>query len=93
MTDERRCYAVDRVEGDRVVLIGDHDGGIVEVPLASLPFRVREGVVLRVPLGASGRPEWARAERDEAEERRRLEEGEARLERLRRRDPRGDVRA
>jgi len=93
MTEERSSYAVDRLEGDRAVLVRDHDLRIVEVRLTSLPFRVREGMVLCVPLGEHGEPQWARAERDEAEERRRLREGRARLERLRRRDPGGNVEA
>ena len=92
MTDERQWYAVDRVEGDRAILIGDHDGQPVEIPLASLPFRIRERQVLRVPVDASGRPDWARSELDEAEGRRRLAEASARLERLRRRDPGRDIR-
>jgi len=91
MTDERRSYAVDRIESGRAVLLGDHDARAVEVPVTSLPIEVREGMVLAVPLDARGRPDWGRAERDEAEERRRLAEGNARLERLKRRDPGGDL--
>jgi hypothetical protein len=48
-------------------------------------------MVLAVPLDAHGCPQWGRATRDEAEERRRLDEGEARIERLRLRDPGGDI--
>jgi Protein of unknown function (DUF3006) len=91
MTAERRYYVVDRLEGSRAVLIPDGPGEPVELPLAALPFRVREAMVLAVPLDARGNPRWDRAERDEAEERRRLAEGKARLERLKRRDPGGDV--
>jgi hypothetical protein len=91
MTGIRRWYAVDRVEGDRVVLIGDDDPRPVELPAASLPFPLREAMVLAVPLDAHGCPQWGRAERDEAEERRRLDEGRARIERLRLRDPGGDI--
>lgn len=91
MTGTRRWYAVDRIEGDRVVLIGDDDRRPVELPAASLPFPLREAMVLAVPLDAHGCPQWGRAERDEAEERRRLDEGRARIERLRLRDPGGDI--
>jgi hypothetical protein len=47
-------------------------------------------MVLAVPI-AKGTPDWKRATRDEAEERRRQDEGKARLARLRKRDPGGDV--
>jgi hypothetical protein len=90
MATRNRYYAVDEVDGDRAVLIDD-ERGRVEVAMGSLPFRVREGMVLSVPIDAKGRPEWFRAARDEAEERRRIKEGEERLERLRRRDPGGDI--
>lgn len=91
MTDTRRRYAVDRLEGGRAVLVADAGGDPIDVPLTTFPFPVREAMVLVVPLDAHGRPQWHRAERDEAEERRRLEEGEARLERLPVRDPRGNL--
>ena len=91
MTGTRRWYAVDRIEGDRVVLIGDDDRRPVELPAASLPIPLREAMVLAVPLDAHRCPQWGRAKRDEAEERRRLDEGEARIERLRLRDPGGDI--
>jgi hypothetical protein len=91
MTGDWRRYAVDRLEGRHAILIGDDDEQPVEVPLASLPFRVHEAWVLAVPLDRHGRPRWASAERDEAEERRSLAEGQARLERLKRRDPGRDI--
>jgi len=91
MTETRRWYVVDRIEGDRAVLVADDGGEPVDLPVASLPFQAREAMVLAVPLDGNGRPQWARAERDEGEERRRLNEGKARLERLKRRDPGGDV--
>lgn len=94
----RRCYVVDRVEGpstrSQLVLVDD-DGGVHTIAAASLPPRVvatgsLEGAVLRVPMDG-GRPDWGGAERDLVEERRRRDEGQARLERLRRRDPGGDL--
>jgi hypothetical protein len=92
MTDGFRRYAVDRLEGRRAVLVADAGGEPIPLALTTLPFPVREAMVLAVPLDAHGRPQWHRAERDEAEERRRLEEGNARIERLRGRDPDGDAR-
>ena len=91
MSVRHTWYAVDRLEDDHVVLIDD-DGGQVEQPVRAFPFRVKEGMVLRVPLNDRGRPAWTQAVRDEDEERRRLDEARARLERLKRRDPGGDVR-
>lgn len=91
MTGERRRYVVDRVEGDRAVLIGDDDRRSTDVPLTTLPLRVREAMVLTVPLDPGGKPVWSLAVRDEAEEARRQAEGRARLERLRGRDPGTDI--
>jgi hypothetical protein len=91
MLDFRRRYAVDRLEGDRAVLVPDQGGEPVLLALTTLPFPVREAMVLAVPLDPQGHPQWHLAERDEAEEGRRLEEGKARLERLKRRDPGSDV--
>src|SRR5437773_899139 len=50
-------YAVDRLEGQMAVLVGD-DETTVDLPRRNLPARVREGTVLRVELGADGRPDW-----------------------------------
>jgi hypothetical protein len=47
--------------------------------------------VIRVPLDATGRPDWRSAQPDHAETRRRLGEGAETLEQLRKRDPGGDV--
>jgi hypothetical protein len=91
MTADSRLYVVDRLEGDLAVLIGDDDTQ-VELPKTALPFRLKEGMVLRVSMDGHGQPQWTRAERDEAEERRRTGDARARLERLKRRDPGGDVR-
>jgi len=48
-------------------------------------------MVLTVPVDARSRPDWTRTARDEVEERRRLEEGKTRLERLKHSDPGGDI--
>ena len=85
-----RIWVVDRVNPPLAVLAADDDEYAVDVPLARLPAGVREGSVLRVPH--SGRePQWDAAEVDEELRRARLHEAEAALERLRRRDPGGDI--
>lgn len=91
MTERRAYYAVDRLEGDVVVLVGD-DRAAVDVARRQLPVVVREGDLLSVRLDASGRPDWATAAQDPDERDRRLAEARARLERLRKRDPGGDIR-
>ncbi len=86
-----RIYVVDRREGRTLVLVDDSDA-VVEVPGTDLPKNCRsEGAVLRIPLDQDGQPRWADARRDRAEERRRLEDLARRTERLRRRDPGGDI--
>ena len=63
-----------------------------EIKAATLPAECRaEGAVLRVPVLAGNQPEWTSARRDKVEEKRRLDEGAARLDRLRKRDPGGDI--
>jgi len=52
-------YAVDRLEGNIAVLVGD-SGDTIDMPRVELPKGLREGSVLRVPFRAqnlpSGRP-------------------------------------
>lgn len=83
-------YAVDRIEGDQVVLVGD-SGGEVAVQLDRLPSAVTEGAVLGVPVSASGGLDWDCARIDLAETQRRLREAREILEELRGRDPGGDI--
>ncbi len=83
-------YAVDRLEGQMVVLVGD-DETTVDLPRRSLPARVREGSVLRVELGADGRPDWSSAKIDDQERERRLKAAEERLKRMSESDPGGDI--
>ncbi len=90
MSERAAFYTVDRMEGRIVVLVGD-DGVALDVPEETLPVRVREGVVLRVRLGADGTPDWSSATIDPAERERRLKEARDTLNRLRRTDPGGDV--
>lgn len=85
-----RIWVVDRIERPLAVLVADDDGRGAEVPLARLPAAVREGSVLRVPH-ADGEPQWDTVEVDEKLRRARLNEAEAALARLRRRDPGGDI--
>lgn len=84
-------FVVDRIESG-ILVLQDEDGADHEVPAKRLPSGCRsEGAVLSVPDGPDGKPDWSKAERDHAEEKRLLAEAEARLARLRRRDPGGDV--
>ncbi len=83
-------YAVDRLEGQMVVLVGD-DETTVDLPRRNLPARVREGSVLRVELGADGRPDWASAKIDDQERERRLKAAQERLDRTSESDPGGDI--
>ena len=83
-------YAVDRLEGPMAVLVGD-DETTVDLPRRNLPARVREGTVLRVELGADGRPDWASAKIDDQERERRLKAARERLNRMSKSDPGGDI--
>lgn len=84
-------WIVDRVEGALTVLVEEEGEIVVEVDTRELGSNAVEGAVLVVPLGQVGEPVWSEAERDEGAEGERREEGERLLERLRRRDPGGDV--
>ena len=83
-------YAVDRLEGQMAVLVGD-DETTVDLPRRDLPARVREGTVLRVELGADGRPDWSSARIDDKERERRLKAAQERLKRMSESDPGGDI--
>lgn len=83
-------WVVDRVEGSIAVIVRDEDQRTEDVPLGTLPAGSREGSVLRVPE-PDGRPDWTAAVLDEDARRARLQEAEEVLERLRRRDPGGDI--
>lgn len=83
-------WVVDRAEGPIAVLIRDRDERTVTVPIKTLPAGSREGAVLRVPE-TDGWPDWAAATLDEEVRRARLREAEDVLQRLRRRDPGGDI--
>lgn len=83
-------WVVDRVEGPIAVLVRDEDERTEDVPIGALPAGSREGSVLRVPE-VDGRPDWTAAALDEDARRVRLREAEEVLDRLRRRDPGGDI--
>ncbi len=85
-----RIWVVDRVEPPVAVVVADDDERQVDVPLARLPAGIRAGMVLRVPEEAKA-PLWEAAKVDEELRRVRMREAEAALDRLRRRDPGGDI--
>jgi hypothetical protein len=91
MTDERALWIVDRIEGERVVLVEDATDRTAEVGRSGIGVTVREGAALRVPVLTSGKLDWLGAQRDEAEEEARRDEARRILDDLRRRDPGGDV--
>jgi hypothetical protein len=84
--------AVDRLEGPTAVLV-DEDGRQIVVPVDRLPRnpKVQEGDVLRVPVDHAQRPDWFAAVVDQAETERRRAEARVALEKLKERDPGGDV--
>jgi hypothetical protein len=84
-------FTVDRLES-RVALLIDDDGREREVARRRLPKDARrEGAVLRVEIGADGEPDWTTAPADTVDAKRREADARERLERLRGRDPGGDV--
>lgn len=88
--NDDRIWVVDRIDSGIAVLVRDDDALQKDVPVAVLPPVTREGALLRVPE-MRGRPLWSRAVADEEMRRERLREAEEVLQRLRRRDPGGDV--
>ncbi|MEX2465336.1 MAG: DUF3006 family protein [Gemmatimonadota bacterium] len=91
MTDEHFLWIVDRIEGERVVLVEDATGRTAEVGRSGIGVPVREGTVLRVPISASGTLAWTSARADAEAERARRDEAKDILDDLRGRDPGGDV--
>jgi hypothetical protein len=89
-----RVYVLDRIEGAgaaRVAVLVPDAGESVDVPASALPKGMAvEGAVLRVPV-RGGEPAWGEAVRDAAEQARRKAAARARVERMRGRDPGGDV--
>ena len=89
-SSERIYFAVDRTEGEHVVLIGD-GGRQYEVLRSSLPSPVQEGSVLSVGLTESGEPRWAEAQLAPEERERRLKRAADVLKRLGQADSGGDI--
>lgn len=85
-----RIWVVDRIESGIAVMVRDDDARQKDVPVAVLPADTREGAVLRVPE-VQGRPVWSHAAADEEMRLERLRKAGEVLQRLRRRDPGGDV--
>jgi hypothetical protein len=83
-------YAVDRLEGNIAVLVGD-SGDTIDMPRVELPKGLREGSVLRVRFGAQNLPDWSSAVIDKEEEKRRLREARKMLDEMKRSDPGGDI--
>lgn len=92
MTSQRKVrFVVDRTQSG-MVTVQDESGSILEVRAAELPKGCRvEGAVLDVPVDDSGKPLWQMATRNREEEASLREQAEARLGRLRKSDPGGDV--
>ena len=82
-------FAVDCIERGVAILIGD-DGSRMEMPLAELPDHAKEGSVLRVRFEGR-RPDWTNAVVDIEEEKRRRQQAQAALDRMKRSDPGGDL--
>jgi len=80
-------YVVDRIEGRIAVVVADDDRTF-DVPRSQLPKGSREGTVLRA---ADDEPDWSKAEIDEAEGHRRVEQSRETLRRLGETDPGGDI--
>jgi hypothetical protein len=88
-SNETCFFVVDRIEGRTAVLMLDtaEEHG---VPLRKLPVGTREGTVLRVD-NDDGAMDWSTARIDEAETVLRQREAAHILNRLRKRDPGGDI--
>jgi hypothetical protein len=67
------------------------DGLVVNVDRSTLALQLSEGDVLEVDVTEEWERDWATARPAPRETRRRQEDAEARLERLRRKDPGGDI--
>ncbi len=96
MRQEEAVFVVDRVMDGHAVLVPDAGSTARPdqeqiVSAARLP-PVSEGDVLRVPVCENGDMDWAGATADPKLREERLRHGEARLGRLGRRDPGGDIR-
>ncbi len=90
MSTEPEYIVLDRYESAIAVLVSD-DGGVVEVDRSQLPNGTKPGMVLRVTRDEAGELLWGDAQIDVEATAKRLEEAEAILGELRKRDPGGDI--
>ena len=91
MSERQEIWVVDRIEGDRAVLVEDGTGRSLNVSRSLMSVSVDEGAVLRVPVTEEGQADWSLAVLDEELRQRRLAEARDILEELKTRDPGGDV--
>ena len=89
MSTERR-YAVDRLDASTVVLVDD-EGRSTALPKSRFCLTLEEGLILFVPIDGSGTPDWYAARGDHAATDEITQEAQHDLDRLRGRDPGGDV--
>ena len=73
------------------MLVQDTSGAKAELSQQALPLSLREGDVIRVRRTTDGEPDWPSAIVDPELRRQRLQDALAAIERLKRRDPGGDV--
>ena len=91
MSERQEIWVVDRIEGDRAVLVEDGTGRSLNVSRSLMSVGVDEGAVLKVPVTEEGQADWSLAVLDEELRRRRIAEAQNILEQLKKRDPGGDV--
>jgi hypothetical protein len=92
MASERRTYemVVDRFEGE-IAVVEVAGGATLDLPRWMLPPHAHEGDVIRVRAGEAEGAWRVETTVDTAETRRRREAARGTLERLRARDPGGDI--
>ena len=89
MSENQRVWVVDRVEAGLAVLVAD-DEETLDIPLNLLPAGTEEGSVLLVAEQVGG-PAWSSSRLDEERKQEMLQNAEATLSELRKRDPGGDI--
>ena len=90
MSTDTEYLVLNRYEAEIAVLVSD-DGGVIEVDRSQLPAGTKPGTVLRVTRDEAGELLWGEAQIDVEATAKRLEEAEAILRELRKRDPGGDI--
>ena len=87
---DKRIWAVDRIEGDVVVLVSDADSRAVQVSLTKLPEGTEEKSILHV-FERRDQPVWNSAVLDESIQIEKESDSEEIVEDLKQRDPGGDI--